>query len=229
MNKKYTRLLFFLGVLITLFIAVRYTHLHHYFSLAALQDENHFLRVMIKQNYYAAVAVYLLIFTAVIALAIPGSPALTILGGYLFGALEGGAYALMGSVAGTTISFLLFRYVLDRYVGVWYGDRIEQFKKQISTYGASYLLMLHFATVVPYVVITTLAAATEVSLFTFVWTTTLGSIPIVSVYAFAGKQLSYIRSVGDIFSPAIIFAFMLLVLLACMPIIIRKLKKSIDL
>ena len=129
---------------------------------------------------------------------------------------------------GATLSFLLFRYVLSNYVGTWYGDRVEKFKAQITTQGASYLLMLHFVIVVPYFVINTLAAATDISLFTFVWTTLVGSIPIVSVYAFAGRQLSYINKIGDIFSPTIIIAFMLLILMACMPIIIRRFKKSVD-
>ena len=228
MKKRYTRLAFFLFAIIAIVLLVRYTNIHQYFSLTALKDDKHFLKTLINENYYAAVFVYILIFIAVISLAIPGSAALTLLGGYLFGALEGGAYAIIGSVVGSTISFILFRYVLSRYVGTWYGERGEQFKAQINKHGASYLLMLHFAIVFPYFVINTLAATTDISLFTFVWTTIVGCIPIVSVYAFAGRQLSYINSIGDIFSPTIIIAFILLILVACMPIIIRKFKKSID-
>ncbi len=228
MKKKYTRLAFFLLAIIAVAWLVRYTNIHQHFSLTALKDDKHFLKTLISENYYATVFVYILIFIAVISLAIPGSAALTLLGGYLFGALEGGAYAIIGSVVGATVSFLLFRYVFSRYVGTWYGKRVERFKEQINTHGASYLLMLHFVIVVPYFVINTLAAVTDISLFTFMWTTLVGCIPIVAVYAFAGRQLSYINSVGDIFSPTIIIAFMLLILVACMPIIIRKFKKSID-
>jgi len=224
-KKRYTRLAFFLCIIIATTLLVRYTNIHHYFSLTALKDDKHFLKMLINENYHATVLIYILIFIAVISFTIPGSAALTLLGGYLFGALEGSAYALIGSVVGATISFLLFRYVFSRYVGTWYGKRVEQFKEQINQHGASYLLMLHFVTVVPYFVINTLAAVANISLGTFVWTTIVGSIPIVCVYAFAGRQLSYINKIGDIFSPMIILAFVLLILVACMPIIIRKFKK----
>ena len=109
-------------------------------------------------------------------------------------------------------------------MSAWYGNRIVTFKKQMDVHGVNYILMLHFVTVVPYFVINTLAALSDISLVTFVWATIVGSIPIISVYAFAGRQLSYIQSVGDIFSPPIILAFVLLIVLACMPIILKRLK-----
>jgi len=225
MKKRSLRLILFIVALILSALLIRYTNVHEYFSLAALKDDQHFLKQLLTQNYYAAVVVYMLIFVAVIALGIPGSAALTLLGGYLFGALEGGIYSLIGSVTGSTLCFLLFRYVLRSYVGTWYGERVEQFKEQLAQYGASYLLMLHFAIVVPYFVINTLAAVADISFFTFLWTTIAGGIPIVSVYAFAGRQLGTIQSAGDIFSPPVILAFALLIVMACMPIITRKVKK----
>ena len=177
-----------------------------------------------QQNYYTAVTAFVCIFALVVGTGFPGSAVLTLFAGYLFGVFEGGMYALIGSIVGATISFLLFRYVFRGTVTAWYGKRIKQFKTQMSTHGVSYLLMLHFVTVVPYFVINALAALSDISLLTFVWTTIVGSMPIISVYAFAGRQLSYIQSLGDIFSPTIILAFVLLIALACMPIILRKLK-----
>jgi len=224
MEKKYRQLLFFVCVLVALFAIVRYTNLHKHLSLTAIKSENHFLKQLMEHNYYTALITFIGIFALVIGIGIPGSAALTLLSGYLFGMVKGGLCALIGSLLGAIISFLLFRYVLRDAVTKWYGTRIEQFKIQMSMHGISYLLMLHFMTVVPYFVINALAALSDISLLTFVWATIIGSIPIISVYAFAGRQLGYIQSVGDIFSPAIIIAFVLLIVLACMPIILKRLK-----
>lgn len=224
MKVGYKRLFFMLLFFLLIGILMRFSGVYHYFSLSALKDENHFLRLLIATHYYYAVALYLFIFIAVIAFAIPGSAALTLLGGYLFGALAGGLYALLGSVIGSTFCFLLFRYFLTPYVRIWYGLRIDKFKQQIAYYGNNYLLMLHFVIIVPYMVINAIAAVTDISLATFIWTTTIGAIPIVTVYAFAGRQLSYIHAVSDIFSFPIIMAFVLLIVMALMPIIIQRYK-----
>lgn len=227
MKKKYIQLLFFIAAVIGIGVLIKFTNLHQYFSLTALQDENHFLKRMLHENYMSTVMAFIVIFAITIALAIPGSAALTLLGGYLFGVFEGGLYSLIGSVAGATISFLLFRYVLRDVVHAWYGAQAQVFKKQMNEHGVSYLLMLHFVTVVPFLVINALAAMSDLSLIRFMWTTAVGSLPIISVYSFAGKQLSYINSIGDIFSPTIIIAFVLLIALACMPIMIKKFRKDI--
>lgn len=228
MKKNYIKLFLSICVVIAIVVLVWYTGIHNYFSLTALKDENHFLKRMLIENYYTTAGAFIALFAILVALAVPGSAALTLLGGYMFGIFEGGLYSLIGSVVGSTISFLLFRYVLRDTVYAWYGSRVQQFKRQMDVHGVSYILMLHFVTIVPFVVINAVAAISDISIVTFLWTTVVGSIPIISVYSFAGRQLSYISSVGDIFSPMIIIAFLLLITLACMPIIIRRFKKDIE-
>jgi len=52
--------------------------------------------------------------------------------------------------------------------------------------------------------------------------TSLGIIPGSFVFAFAGRQLGTINSLGEIASPPVLLAFTLLGLLALMPIAYRK-------
>ena len=91
-------------------------------------------------------------------------------------------------------------------------------------YGANYLLMVHYASVIPFFFINTLAAISDVGWWTFLWTTVIGFIPLAIIYSFAGRELGSIKSVQDIMSPTIIGVFILLLLLAFLPIVIKHYK-----
>lgn len=225
MKNVYIRLLVAACALLLLIGILWYWDFYQLFSLSALKSDDHFLRRMLRHNYYGTVITYIAIFVIMIGLSIPGSAGLTLLGGYLFGVFYSVLYSLAGSVIGSLTAFLIFRYGIARAMYERYATRIEIFKKQMKQYGVSYLLLLHFFVVVPYLVINALAALSGVSIWTFIWTTALGGLPIVCVYSFAGRQLSYINSISDIFSPAVILAFFMLIGLSVMPIMIKKHKK----
>ena len=63
---------------------------------------------------------------------------------------------------------------------------------------------------------------TRVSIGTYVVATSLGIIPGSFVFAYAGRQLGTINSLKEIVSPNVLMAFMLLGLLALVPILYKK-------
>ena len=225
MKKFYIRLLIYACVLSIIIGILWYYNFYQLFSLSALKSKDHFLHRMLNYNYYGTVIAYILLFIVMIGLSIPGSAALTLLGGYLFGVFYSIIYSFTGSLLGSLTAFLIFRYGIANTMYERYAARIEIFKTQMNRYGVSYLLMLHFLVVVPYLVINALAALSGISVWTFIWTTTVGGLPIICVYSFAGKQLSYINEISDIFSPTVILAFLMLIGLALIPIIIKKYRK----
>ena len=216
--------------LVSIIVLVWYLELYKYFTLASLQENRAYLEAVVEQNYIKAVAIFISVYIAVIALAIPGVPPLTMVGGFLFGFLPAGIYATISATIGTTISFLLMRYVLSNVIRGKYAQKLDRFNEKLAAYGpASYLLMLQFMGLIPYFIINALAALTNVSLFTFVWTTLIGSIPIIFIYAFAGGQLYLVESVNDIFSPSIIALLAFLVFLSLMPLLLKSFGKDKDL
>ena len=66
------------------------------------------------------------------------------------------------------------------------------------------------------------AGLTRVELSTYVRATALGIIPASFVFAYAGRQLGMINSPGEVASPPVLLALMLLGLLALTPILYRK-------
>jgi len=213
----------FIGmVLLILIIGAWYIGLHEYLSLNLLRENRVFLENSVEQNYTYAVAVYLLVYIVVIAAAMPGVPVLTMLGGFLFGVFSGGIYALIGATIGTTVSFLLIRYVLGSVIRGKYAQKLERFNEKVKAHGVAwYLLTLQLMGLIPYFVINVLAALTDVPFQTFLWTTFVGSVPIIFIYAFAGRQLYLVESVQDIFSPSIIALLLVLVMLTLVPVFLR--------
>ena len=99
--------------------------------------------------------------------------------------------------------------------------RLGWFNEQVKLYGIYYLIFMRFLALIPFFVGNLLAALSEVSLWTFVWTTSVGIIPGSLVYAFAGRQLTTIDSIQDVFSWNILLAFLLLALLALTPVFVQ--------
>jgi uncharacterized membrane protein YdjX (TVP38/TMEM64 family) len=217
---KVIGLLLVVGALILLLHLVGITH---YLSLDYLASRKDMLKWGVRFHYGRAVFYYILLYITVIACAVPAVAPLTMLAGFLFGVLPGSLYALVGSTVGATVSFFGVRYLLRNTIQKRYKVQLQEFNERLGQSGrSSYLLTLQFLSVVPFFVINTLAALAHVDLFTFVWTTVVGSLPIIVLYAFAGQQLSNISSVRDIFSFPVMMVLGLLIVCALFPIVIRR-------
>jgi uncharacterized membrane protein YdjX (TVP38/TMEM64 family) len=207
-----------------------YFGLHEYITLSSLHNNRFYLETAVATNYSRSVIIYLLIYIGIIALAMPGVPVLTMVGGFLFGSLLGGVYASIGATVGTSISFLVIRYLLSNFIRGKYAERLEKFNEKIRSHGvASYLLTMQLMGLIPYFVINALAGLADVSFTTFLWTTFVGSLPILFIYSFAGHQLCLVHSVNDVFSPTIIGLLLFLVVLALIPLFLRFSRRVTDL
>lgn len=214
---------------ISIATVIWYFGLHNYITLASLQENRAALEEAVQKNYLQSVAIFIAIYTAVITVMIPGVPPLTIIGGFLFGLLPGVLYSGIAAAIGATISFLVMRYVLSNVIRGKYAQKLDRFNEKILSQGAaSYLLTMQLIGVIPYFVINTLAALTTVSIFTFFWTTLVGSLPILFVYAFAGRQLYLVESADGVFSPRIIALLVVLALVAMLPLLIKFFRKDTE-
>jgi len=218
--------LIILGCLVFVFGAIWYFDLGRFVSLEYLQAQSSFLTQWTAGNYFLAVILYLTVFTAIIGLSIPATGPLTLLGGFLFGTLRGSVFAVAGATLGASIGFLVLRRGVSDTLKEKYGKHLQNFEKNIKSYGPFYLLILHFSTMVPYGVINVLAALANVRLRTIAWTTAVGFIPLAIVYTFAGSRLTEISSLGDLFSPGVVFALALLILLTLIPIVVKKIREG---
>lgn len=209
-----------------LLFAALYVATKKYVSLDAIKTYSGSFKQMVVNHYVAAAVIFNLLFFIAMALSLPIMIPLTLLSGFLFGVVPGTIYAVLSTLAGCVVSFLIFRYFLVARLRTKYAPQIAQFNKKMQEYGPSYILILHYSAVIPFFMINSCAALTDISLVKFTIVTLLGLVPVCLIYAFAGKELSTIHAVNDIFSPWVVTALVLLFMLALVPVMINKFRKK---
>jgi uncharacterized membrane protein YdjX (TVP38/TMEM64 family) len=199
-----------------------------YFSLEVLQERAISLRQSVVTHYALALSLYVGMYICAVAIGIPVIGPFTLFGGFLFGAVVAFVCALGSIAIGVTISFLVIRYFLVQAFGQRFAQQKIKFVERMQKYGSTYLITLNLLTIVPFFIINTLAALSDVSIWTLIWTSLVGSTPMLVVYAFAGKKFAEISSIGDIFSPPLIAVFIVFVLLSLVPLVMKRLQYMND-
>lgn len=226
--KFLSRKLVWIGLIIGLSIlALYYTKFSDYFTLQKLQANHQCLKQFVAHNYALSILLYIGAYSILLACGMPIVMPFALIGGFLYGLFYGLLYAGISCLLGSIISFLVLRFVVVHWIRGWHDARITRFNEQVKKYGYSYLLMLHFLSVIPLFVINLLAALANVPLLTVMWVTLIGTLPLNALCVFAGRQLSSIHSYKEIFSPTIMILLALLALVAIAPLFIKKIKGSL--
>jgi uncharacterized membrane protein YdjX (TVP38/TMEM64 family) len=214
-----------IGIVLVIAVAVGafvYFDLGRFLSLTALKDNRNSLLAFTDANFAAAVGIFILAYAMVAGLSLPGAVILTLAGGFLFGAVLATVFVNIGATTGATMAFLTARYLLrdtvEQKFGKWLGPVQEGFAKNAF----SYLLTLRLIPLFPFFVVNLVSGLTRVRVGTYIAATALGIIPGSFVYAYAGRQLGTIDSLKEIASPNVIGAFVLLGLLALVPVIYKR-------
>lgn len=199
-----------------------YFDLGRFLSLAALKDNRDHLLAFTDANYVAAVGLFIVAYAIVTGLSLPGAVILTLAGGFAFGAVFGTLFVNLGATTGATLAFLTARYVLRDSVERKFGTSLRPFQDGFAKNAFSYLLTLRLIPLFPFFVVNLVSGLTRVSAGTYIGATALGIIPGSFVYAYAGRQLGRLNSLQEIASPNVIGAFILLGLLALVPVVYQR-------
>jgi uncharacterized membrane protein YdjX (TVP38/TMEM64 family) len=214
------------NLLFVLFIAVivglRLSPFGTILSFENLKQHRDALLVFVQDRYWLSVASFIATYIVATALSLPAGLVLTLAGGFLFGALAGVFYVMIGATTGATVAFLLARYVLGKRLQEKYRDALKKFNEEFERNGIHYLLTLRLIPVFPFFLINFLAGLTRVPLQTFVWTTAVGIMPATTVFAFAGRQLGTIAAASDLLTGKTALVFAALGFLAIAPAIYKK-------
>ncbi|TET06045.1 TVP38/TMEM64 family protein [Candidatus Dependentiae bacterium] len=216
MIRYFNRQICFICLFLLIVVILYWSGIAHYLTLERIQHHAETLRIFVHRQYMISVFVYCFCFIVATLLSLPVTIILSILGGYLYGILPGTFYATLSATFGSILLFLLVRYFFGNMVQKLFFHQVERFWYKIQKHGYSYVLMLQLLPITPTPLINIVAGLSPLSLGTFVWTTFIGMLPGTLIYAIAGQQLAYIRSVNDILSwpmISILTVFALLMLL----------------
>ena len=199
-----------------------YFDLGRFLSLTALKENRDSLLAFTDANFIAAVAIFIGTYILVAGFSLPGAVILTLAGGFVFGAGLATLFINIGATTGATLAFLTARYVLRDAVEQRFGARLGPFQEGFAKNAFSYLLTLRLIPLFPFFMVNLVSGLTRVNVGTYMLATTIGIIPGSFVYAYAGRQLGTINSLKEIASPNVIGAFVLLGLLALVPVVYKR-------
>ncbi len=193
-----------------------------YLTLETVKTNRDRLLAFTDERRHTAVASFIVTYSLVTGLSLPGATILTLMGGFLFGSLLGTVFVNLGATSGATLAFLTARYLLRGWVEQTFGQKLDPIQEGFAKNAFSYLVTLRLVPLFPFFLVNLVSGLTRVRLGTYVLATALGIIPGSFVYAYAGRQLGTINSLKEIASPNVILAFTLLGLLSLVPIAYKR-------
>ena len=193
--------------------------LQQYFSLAELKKQRDALAAFADARPVLSIGGFFVIYVAMAALSLPGAAIMTIAGGAVFGLGVGTITVSFASSIGATLAFLAARFLFRDSVRQRFKERLKRIDDGVEKDGGFYLFSLRLVPIFPFFVINLVAGLTPLKTWTFYWVSQLGMLPGTIAYVNAGTQLGQVSSAGDILSPSLIGAF---VLLAILPFLARR-------
>lgn len=187
--------------------------LQRYLSLGFLQQQLENIHQYYERNPLVSWIIFFAIYVVVTTLSIPGAAIMTLVGGAVFGLVAGVIIVSFASTIGATLAFLIARYLLRGMVQQRFGEQLKTINRGIEKDGAFYLFTLRLVPGFPFFLVNLAMALTPLKTWTYYWVSQVGMLAGTVAYVNAGTRLAQLQSVGDILSPGLIGAFVLLGLL----------------
>jgi uncharacterized membrane protein YdjX (TVP38/TMEM64 family) len=221
--------------LITVMIAAVFgaLFLRDVISFDTLRDNRATLLEFRDANYGMAVAAFVLVYAAIVALSLPGATMATLTGGFLFATFPGAVFNVTGATIGAIGIFLAARAGLGERLASRIdegGGMVKRVKEGIDDNQWSMLFLIRLVPAVPFFAANLIPALVGVPLLRFAVSTFLGIMPGTFVYTSVGAGLSEVFERGEtpdlsiIFTPPILLPLLGLAALALLPVVIKVLR-----
>ena len=112
-------------------------------ALGFVRAHHHWLLGFVAGAPIAASLLFMAIYALGVAISVPGIALLTVVGGYLFGWLEGSAYVLIATTVAATAVFMLARSALGGPLRARAGPSLVRFADGFRNNALSYVFVLH--------------------------------------------------------------------------------------
>jgi uncharacterized membrane protein YdjX (TVP38/TMEM64 family) len=226
---------------------------HRQLSAELLYEHRSALKSFIAENLWGALALYMLVYAAVVALSLPGGLLLTVSGGFLFGWLVATPAIVVSATIGATLIFLAVRTATGEALAKRAGPFIEKLRAGFQKDALSYLLFLRLVPAFPFWLINVAPALLGVPLRTYLVATFFGIIPGTLAFAFAGSGLDSVLSaqgapyeackaaastaaaaaecrlgldLKSLVTPQLLAAFALLGAVALIPVLVKRFRRA---
>lgn len=211
-----------IGVLLVVALCVCaffYFDLDRYIAVGLMRD-------WVAQSPVMASTIFALLYFMVAALSLPGTGAMTLLAGAVFGLWWGFLLVSFASTIGATVNMLVSRLLLRDWVTRRFRTSLERVNEGVEREGSFYLFSIRLIPLVPFFVVNPVFGLTNMRATTFYWVSQVGMVPGTLLYVNAGVALGALDSIsmGAIFTPQIIGS---LVLLALFPWVAKAIVEAV--
>ncbi len=195
---------------------------NQYLNFATIKANRNLLLTYTENHYWGTFAGSVMIYIASTALSLPIATVLSLGIGFLFGRWVGIGMIIFSATFGAILIFLAARYLFaeaaQRRIGTVGNKIISGFHENAF----SYLLFLRLVALFPFWLVNLAPAFTPMRVRTYVATTAIGIAPGSFVFANLGQSLGSIDSPNHLLSIQTLSAFMLLGVLALIPVLVKK-------
>ena len=185
-------------ILLIAFAAVlAFVFFRHLVSLQGLEQHRHDLLALVDQHYVATAVGFIVIYTGLVVISIPGSAVVAMAGGFLFGLFPGVFYNVIAATTGAVIVFLAARSGFGHELAERIesrGGAVARMQQALKEHQVMVLLSMRLIPVLPLLVSNIVPALVGVRFWTFTVTTFVGIIPADIIYTQLGAGL------GDVFA-----------------------------
>jgi len=203
--------------------------LNHYLTFSALSEHRQSLLGWTSAHVWLAPLAYIGMYILVVTFSLPGATVMTVSGGFIFGVLAGGAYAVVGATVGATLLFLVAKSSLGDFLLAKAGPVVKRMQAGFEANAWSYMFVLRLVPIFPFFLVNLAPAFLGVPLRIYVVATLFGILPGGFVFALAGAGLGSVFDSGESFTvqgvmtPEMIAALTGLALLALLPVAYKRL------
>lgn len=190
------------------------------------------LHAVVAAHPIAAPVGYTLLYVIATALSVPEAALLSIAGGVLFGTVLGSVCVVLGGTSGAVLLFLAARSALAEPLRRRAAPLLDRVRPGLERDGFSYLLSLRLLPIVPFWLANLAPALVGMRLAPFFLATLIGIVPGVLFFVSLGAGLGDVLALGgqpdlsEILSPAVLLPRIGLALLALLPVLWRKWRRS---
>jgi uncharacterized membrane protein YdjX (TVP38/TMEM64 family) len=204
--------------------------LNSYISLDALKTHQDQLKLWVDNYGVLTGVAFMAIYAVAVAFSIPGAVFITIAGGLMFGPYLATVYVVIGATIGALAVFLAARYAFQDFFRQKVGSAAKRMEAGFRENELSYMFILRLVPLFPFWLVNLVPAFLGVSVRTYVIGTLIGIIPGAFVYSLVGDGAGAVLEAGGdlnlaiIFEPRFLAPIVGLAVLACVPIVYKRIK-----
>jgi uncharacterized membrane protein YdjX (TVP38/TMEM64 family) len=203
-------------------------------SFEALAAHRQQLLAFRDAHYLAAVAVFVTAYVGIVAFSLPGATVATLTGGFLFGLFPGVLFNMAGATAGAVLLFLAVRAGFGATLAARIeaqGGKVARLRAALARNEWEVLFLMRVTPIVPFFMANLIPALLNIHPVKFILTTAVGIIPGALVLTSVGSGLGDVFATGGqpdfglFLEPYVAGPVVGLVLLGCLPMLVRALRK----